>query len=91
MFTLVSVNYSTRHFVFYVDSEEDLDSLPTQTRSGKGTLQTVGSCAMGSIAKCANGNNYILNGEDEWVIYTPQLKIPRITTEDIMLLFNNNN
>lgn len=70
MYTLKSVNYNTRHCLFSIDSEKDLESLPNQHKAGKGTLSTIGSCAMGSVAHSTDGKTYVLNGDtNEWVLY----------------------
>lgn len=70
MISLLSCNYNTWFCRFHVDSEDELDKLPTHDTEGK-TVDTksVKSCAYGSRATCANGKTYILSGENKWVVY----------------------
>lgn len=93
MFALKSINYNTRHCTFSIDSESDLEFLPTQTHSGKGTLKPIMSCNMGSIAECTDGSKYTLVGKtDKWTLYedksTPSAMITGVPLEKIETLFN---
>lgn len=66
----ISRNYTNRYCLFVIDDENDIELLPTSTSSGKLDLSMSTPCAMGSRANCiANGNQYILNGANSWVIY----------------------
>lgn len=70
--SLIDKNYSTNVCIFSYDIwSEDKDKLPTLNGKGKDLLSTVLSCAQGSIAKGTNGNNYILTGNNTWVLYSP--------------------
>ena len=37
---------------------------------GQDLLSTIQSCAQGSIAKGTNGKNYILTGDNKWILYS---------------------
>ena len=57
-----------RHlYVFYIDSEEDLESLPTSSKATKDFEK----CAQGSLAVLFGDGEGLklfgLNGKDEWV------------------------
>lgn len=69
MVSLLSQDYGTNFCCFYVDTEEELNKLPTHSKVGEGDVSTIKSCAYGSRATCANGKTYILTGEDKWVVY----------------------
>lgn len=69
--SLIKKNYETNVCVFCYDIwETDKDKLPTLNSKGKDKLSTIYSCAQGSIAKGINGKNYILSGDNTWVLYT---------------------
>lgn len=68
MTSLISIDYKTRFCRFYIDSDDDIASLPTHSNAGKDNLSTVHSCAYGSIARCQSGKTYTLDGNDIWVV-----------------------
>lgn len=69
--SLINKNYSTNVCVFCYDTwSEDKDKLPTMSSAGKDLLSTIRSCAQGSIAKGTNGENYILTGNNTWILYS---------------------
>ena len=61
--------YATNFCRFAIDTSEDLSKLPTMTSKGREALSTVPSCSMGSLAIGTNGEDFILNGANEWVSY----------------------
>ena len=66
----LSRNHATRYAVFFIDSlSADGENLPTSKESGKADLVLSTPVAYGSIARAADGNQYILNGSDKWVVY----------------------
>lgn len=67
--SLAKIDYSTRMAVFFIDSEEDLVSLPTMTNPGTGNLSTVSGIAQGSMAKLTNTDStyYRLRGDGTWI------------------------
>ncbi len=55
---------------FTIDSPDDLELLPTQTKKGIGNLSPVSPIAMGSKAFCiSDGTFYILDGAGNWVVF----------------------
>lgn len=62
-------NKETRYCVFFVDGKGDLENLPTSKQNGKGDLSLSSPCCVGSVARCADGKKYILNGSDAWTEY----------------------
>ena len=52
-------NYPVKEF--FCDTDEDVASLPTSKSAGND------KCLAGSVAKVANGNEYRLNNQDQWV------------------------
>lgn len=65
----LSRNYETRYCLFYIDSyDNDIKNLPTSKESGKAELSLSTPCCYGSIAKDAKGQQYLLTGNDEWVL-----------------------
>lgn len=69
--SLISKDNITNTCVFCYDIwETDKDKLPTLNSRGKDKLSTLYSCAQGSIAKGTNGKNYILTGDNKWIVYT---------------------
>lgn len=69
MVSLLDMNYNTRFALFFVSDQNELNKLPTHSKRGEDVLSTVYSCAYGSLAKCENGDTYILSGNDTWTIY----------------------
>lgn len=69
MVSLLSRNDNTRFCCFHIDSEDDLEKLPTHNTDGKDAVEVVKSCAYGSRATCANGKIYVLSGDNAWVAY----------------------
>ena len=59
----------TRFAIFAIDTESDVQLLPTSKVNGKGFLSTVYDCTMGSVAEVISDNTiyYQLNGNDIWV------------------------
>lgn len=56
------------HFcVFAIESEKDLELLPTTKESGKSNLETSSPCAMGSVARTIDEKRYILKSDDKWI------------------------
>lgn len=105
MVSLLSRDYQTHLCCFYVDSEDELNQLPTHETEGKGDLETVKSCAYGSRATCLNGKSYVLSGENKWVVFKSASSgssgtnppsgdidedIEPITDDEINSLFKNN-
>ena len=70
---LLSIDYTTKHAVFSVDSESDTNILPKNNVKGKSNLWTINSVAYGSLAIGTNGTNYILSGSNEWVTYNKKI------------------
>lgn len=68
--SLLNINYTTRHAIFSIDSETDINNLPKINLSGKGALNTIGNVSQGSKAIGTNGTNYILTGNNKWVKYS---------------------
>lgn len=67
MVALLKKDYNTNFCVFSIDTESDLNSLPTKSSPGKDILSTIRSCTQGSIAQSANGKTYRLNGNtNKW-------------------------
>lgn len=66
----LSRNYDTRYCLFYIDSPDDIDFLPTSKKSGKYELLQFSPCCSGSIARDKAGKKYVLNGEDMWTTFT---------------------
>ncbi len=55
---------------FTIDSPDDLELLPTQTKKGAGNLSTMSPIAMGSKVFCiSDGTFYILNGAGNWIVF----------------------
>lgn len=69
MVSLLSRDYGTQFCCFYVDTEEELEKLPTHSKCGEDGVSTIKSCAYGSKAICVNGKTYILTGENKWVVH----------------------
>ena len=67
--TELSRHHSTRYCLFYIDTFDDIKFLPTSKESGKGELSQSSPCCAGSVAKDMTGNQYVLNGHDEWVVF----------------------
>lgn len=61
-------NCETRYCEFYIDNSDEIKFLPTRKQSGSGDLAKSTPCSVGSIAKDMTGNQYILNGNDKWVV-----------------------
>lgn len=68
--TELSRNYATQFCLFYIDNNSDIESLPTSKRSGKNELSLSTPCRAGSKARDVTGKQYVLNGYDEWVVFT---------------------
>lgn len=60
-----------RQYQFFIDTDEDVASLPTTTENGTQQGNDVTSClpcGKGSVAfSIASGSAYILNSNNEWV------------------------
>lgn len=66
----LSRNFATRYCLFYIDSfDNDAKNLPTNAESGKEELSLSSPCSFGSIAKDANGQKYVLTGDNEWALF----------------------
>ena len=63
-------NYDTRHCVFAISDENDIEMLPDAEKAGSGDLYLSGTCCQGSLAKADDGKTYRLNGNNEWVKYS---------------------
>ena len=63
-------NCETRYCSFYIDSDDEIEKLPTSKRGGKGELSQTSTCRASSVARDEEGNRYVLNGDDRWVRYT---------------------
>ena len=72
MVKMISRDYTTGYSVFAVDTEAELDKLPTTTDKGKDHLYTIPSCSVGSRAIVTEtSGRYILNGEqNKWIKIT---------------------
>lgn len=68
---LINLDYTTHFAQFSIDSESDLNSLPKINTAGTDDLNTVSGVSQGSMAYCVDGTDYILNGSNKWVKYTP--------------------
>lgn len=68
--TELSRNHTTRYCLFYIDSYDDVEILPTSKMSGKGDLSQSTPCRAGSVARDSKGKQYVLNGSDKWVVFT---------------------
>lgn len=68
---MINKNYLTKVCIFSYDEwNTDKDKLPLINRKGKDSLSTIASCAQGSMAKGTDGKNYILTGENKWILYS---------------------
>lgn len=67
--SLAKLDPSTRVATFFIDSEDDLLSLPTLTSAGTGNLSTVSGIAQGSKAILTNSDSeyYRIRGDSSWV------------------------
>ena len=67
--SLAKLDPSTRVATFFIDSEDDLLSLPTLTGAGTGNLSTVSGIAQGSKAILTNSDSeyYRIRGDSSWV------------------------
>jgi len=63
-------NHITRHCLFAIDGADDIDMLPTSTRTGSGDLIQSAICCIGSRAVAVSGKTYMLSGDDKWVEYS---------------------
>lgn len=97
MVSLLSINPITKFAIFFVSSNNELDKLPTSLKCGKDNLSTIKSCSFGSLARCENGDFYILSGDDEWIVYNvsssggtggTSVNIGEIPNSNIMSLFS---
>lgn len=70
MISMLDRKYETKWAMFYIDSEDDLKLLPNNSRSGVGEYKTLGPCVPGSKAVMPDGTQYMLNGNNEWTVYT---------------------
>lgn len=72
MVKMISRDYNTGYSVFAVDTEAELDKLPTTTDKGKDHLCTIPSCSVGSrVIVTETAGRYILNGEqNKWIKIT---------------------
>ena len=70
--SLAKLDTATRVAVFFIDSEEDLITLPTLTGAGTGSLSTVNGIAQGSKAILTNSDSvyYRIRGDSSWVKIT---------------------
>lgn len=67
----LSRNCATRYALFFIDSfSADGSKLPTSEKSGTDELYLSTPVAFGSIAKSADGKQYILTGENTWTAYS---------------------
>lgn len=69
MVTVIRNDYTSRYCEFAVDTEDEIDILPTYTQPGQQYLNTIKSCCNGSIAYISGAamKVFVLNGEDdEW-------------------------
>lgn len=63
-------DHITRHCLFAIDDADDIDMLPTSTRTGSGELIQSAVCCIGSRAIAVSGKTYMLSGDDKWVEYS---------------------
>lgn len=70
--SLGRIESTTRVAVFFIDTEEDLVSLPTMTSCGSGDLSTISGIAQGSLAKLTDTDStyYRLRGDGTWIKIT---------------------
>lgn len=70
--SLGRIESTTRVAVFFIDTEEDLASLPTMTSRGSGDLSTISGIAQGSLAKLTDTDStyYRLRGDGTWIKIT---------------------
>ena len=84
MVTLLYKNNQTDFCKFSIDSESDINSLPTKTNPGKYNLSTISKCSQGSIAYSTDGSTYILSGEkNKWIQYNSNTSSGSGSTNDI--------
>ncbi len=69
MLNILKREYETNVFCFAVDTVSEIDLLPKINTKGKGNLNTIAGCAMGStVIVTENSERYILNGErNAWI------------------------
>lgn len=98
MVSLLNINPITRFANFFVSNSNELNKLPTYLKAGQDELSTIKSYAYGSLARCENGDIYILSGNNEWILYNvsssggggggASLNVGEIANADIMSLFS---
>lgn len=66
MATLLLHDYQTHFCRFFINSEDELNDLPTHLHGGA-IENTHLCCSYGSIAECLNGKVYRLSSEDKWI------------------------
>ena len=66
--SLKRLDQTTRYAEFFIDSEADLEKLPTKTQSGKDSLSSVNPVSQGSTAFLTNSDSffYRLSGGNVW-------------------------
>lgn len=63
-------DHLTGYCLFGIDGASDVSMLPTSHSDGTGDLIGSGPCAINSFARGSDGNDYILKGNDTWIVYT---------------------
>lgn len=66
---LLAKNSETKYCVFSIDSDGDIENLPTESENGKSVHEILHACCPGSIARSIDGSKYVLTGENSWVKY----------------------
>lgn len=59
---------SPNHKEYIIDSSADTANLPTSISAGTGAYTNLNACDIGSIAIIPNGDIYILNNSNSWVV-----------------------
>lgn len=69
LINVMKKEYDTNVYHFAVDTSSEIDLLPKVNTCGKGMLNTIRSCAIGSRAIVTEtSDRYILNGEqNKWI------------------------
>ena len=56
---------------FYSDTLDEMSNLPDLTHSGKAQIQNINHVSAGSVCLLANGDVYILTGNNTWTKLSP--------------------
>lgn len=71
MVRLLAKNHETGYCMYAIDSADEIDSLPTEKKTGTdGSGNKLECCGQGSVARCLDGTKYMLSGENVWTKYS---------------------